>query len=313
MGSFDPQRRGCDAGREKIMTLPVSFDFEGQSVRTIDIDGVVWFVLVDICKILEYRDSGQATRNLDEDEIHTLHNMQGVTESTNGIVKLVNESGLYSLILTSRKDAAKRFKKWVTAEVLPALRKYGHYEMPGALPVASRKNLPPSAIPRSERHYDLALVREARATYGEAGARFVWANSATLPDMFCMSEQDRLDDLARMRAEDCLRYLLRHSMGRGVPMSEMIVFAQYRDDVKIALEERGIKVSPVRYRGKVILASDHPFLNKVFAPTDWAGIYQRVLKDLPGSHVTRHSLTFGDEESPGVVVPLVIVNNIGGF
>jgi hypothetical protein len=226
---------------------------------------------------------------------------------------IINESGLYSLILTSRKEAAKRFKKWVTAEVLPALRKHGHYEMPGIVPVSSRKNLPPSAIPRSDRHYDLALVREARATYGEAGARYVWANSATLPDMSCMSEQDRLDDLARMRAEDCLRYLLRHSMGRGVPVSEMIVFAQYRDDVKIALEERGIKVSPSRYRGKVILASDHPFLNKVYAPTDWAGIYQRVLKDLPGAHVTRHSLTFADEESPGVVVPLVIVNNVGGF
>ncbi|WP_430470095.1 hypothetical protein [Thalassospira lucentensis] len=61
------------------------------------------------------------------------------------------------------------------------------------------------------------------------------------------------------------------------------------------------------------MSSDHPFLSKVYAPTDWADIYQRVLKDLPGSYVTRHSLTFGDEESPGVVIPLVIVNNIGDF
>ncbi|MET4734751.1 hypothetical protein ABIE64_003490 [Thalassospira sp. MBR-102] len=292
------------------MTLPVSFDFEGQSVRTVDIEGAIWFVHADVCQVLEMRSPHKAAERLDDDEkgrtiIPTPGGKQELT--------IINESGLYSLILTSRKEAAKRFKKWVTAEVLPALRKHGHYEMPGIVPVSSRKNLPPSAIPRSERHYDLALVREARATYGEAGARYVWANSATLPDMSCMSEQDRLDDLARMRAEDCLRYLLRHSMGRGVPVSEMIVFAQYRDDVKIALEERGIKVSPSRYRGKVILASDHPFLNKVYAPTDWAGIYQRVLKDLPGAHVTRHSLTFADEESPGVVVPLVIVNNVGGF
>jgi prophage antirepressor-like protein len=295
------------------MTLPVSFDFEGQSVRTFDIYGVIWFVLADVCKVLEIANASHAASRLDDDEKSTLANNEGRAGNGAQSFTIINESGLYSLILTSRKEAAKRFKKWVTAEVLPALRKHGHYEMPGALPVASRRNLPPSAIPRSERHYDLALVREARATYGEAGARYVWANSATLPDMSCMSEQDRLDDLARMRAEDCLRYLLRHSMGRGVPVSEMIVFAQYRDDVKIALEERGIKVSPSRYRGKVILASDHPFLNKVYAPTDWAGIYQRVLKDLPGAHVTRHSLTFADEESPGVVVPLVIVNNHGGF
>ncbi|WP_430470079.1 BRO-N domain-containing protein [Thalassospira lucentensis] len=293
------------------MTLPVSFDFEGQSVRTFDKDGVIWFVLVDICKVLEIENNRNAAARLDDDEKDDVHTVDAI--GRNQPTTIINESGLYSLILTSRKDAAKRFKKWVTAEVLPALRRHGHYEMPGIVPVSSRKNLPPSAIPRSERHYDLALVREARATFGEAGARYVWANSSTLPDMASMTDQERLDDLARMRAEDCLRYLLRYSMGRGVPMAEMIVFAQYRDDVKIALEERGIKVSPVRHRGKVILASDHPFLNKVFAPTDWAGIYQRVLKDLPGSHVTRHSLTFGDEESPGVVVPLVIVNNIGGF
>jgi|GEM_PF-708262 len=293
------------------MTLPVSFDFEGQSVRTFDRDGVIWFVLVDVCKVLEIANSRDASARLDDDEKDTVVITDGIPG--NPTKTIINESGLYSLILTSRKEAAKRFKKWVTAEVLPSLRKHGHYEMPGSLPVTSRRNLPPSAIPRSERHYDLALVREARATFGESGARYVWANSVTLPDMSCMTDQERLDDLARMRAEDCLRYLLRHSIGRGVPMSEMIVFAQYRDDVKIALEERGIKVSPVRYRGKVILASDHPFLNKVFALTDWAGIYQRVLKDLPGAHVTRHSLTFGDEESPGVVVPLVIVNNIGGF
>lgn len=295
------------------MTLPVSFDFEGQSVRTFDKGGVIWFVLVDVCKVLEIANSRHAASRLDDDEKMTVANDDSRAGNGAQSFTIVNESGLYSLILTSRKEAAKRFKKWVTAEVLPALRKHGHYEMPGIVPVYSRKNLPPSAIPRSERHYDLALVREARATFGEAGARYVWANSSTLPDMASMTDQERLDDLARMRAEDCLRYLLRHSMGRGVAMSEMIVFAQYRDDVKIALEERGIKVSPVRYRGKVILASDHPFLNKVFAPTDWAGIYQRVLKDLPGAHVTRHSLTFGDEESSGVVVPLVIVNNIGGF
>lgn len=295
------------------MTLPVSFDFEGQPVRTLDKDGVIWFVLVDVCKVLEIGNPSQAASRLDDDEKSTLINNEGQPGKGAQEFTIINESGLYSLILTSRKEAAKRFKKWVTAEVLPSLRKYGHYEMPGQVPVASRKNLPPSAIPRSERHYDLALVREARATYGEAGARHVWANSATLPDMSVMSAQDRLDDLARMRAEDCLRYLLRYSMGRGVPVSEMIVFAQYRDDVKIALEERGVKVSPSRYRGKVILASDHPFLNKVFAPTDWAGIYQRILKDLPGAHVTRHTLTFADEESQGVVVPLVIVNNIGGY
>lgn len=295
------------------MTLPVSFDFEGQSVRTVDRDGVIWFVLVDVCKVLEIGNPSQAASRLDDDEKSTLTNNEGRAGNGPQSFTIINESGLYSLILTSRKEAAKRFKKWVTAEVLPSLRRHGYYEVPGALPVPGRRNLPPASIPKSERLYDLALVREARATFGESGARYVWANSVTLPDMSCMTDQERLDDLVRMRAEDCLRHLLRYSMGRGMPASQMIIFAQYRDDVKIALEERGIKVSPIRYRGKMVIASDHPFLNRVYAATDWAGIYQRVLKDLPGSHVTRHALTFANDESPGVVIPLVIANNIGGF
>ncbi len=65
------------------------------------------WVFEDVCKVLDYSDSAQAARNLDSDEIHTLHNTQGITESRNGIVKLINESGLYSLVLTSRKPEEK--------------------------------------------------------------------------------------------------------------------------------------------------------------------------------------------------------------
>ncbi|WP_434619282.1 BRO family protein [Azospirillum sp. B2RO_4] len=112
-------------------SLPMAvFAFEGLDVRVTDQSGDPWFVLADVCRVLEYTDSAQAARNLEDDEIHTLHNMQGITGSRNGIVKLVNESGLYSLILTSRKPAAKRFKKWVTAEVLPSIRKTGGYGTP---------------------------------------------------------------------------------------------------------------------------------------------------------------------------------------
>jgi prophage antirepressor-like protein len=93
-------------------------------------EGEPWFVLADVCKVLDYSDSAQAARNLDSDEIHTLHNTQGITESRNGIVKLINESGLYSLVLTSRKPDAKRFKKWITSEVIPSIRKTGGYGVP---------------------------------------------------------------------------------------------------------------------------------------------------------------------------------------
>lgn len=105
----------------------IPFQFNSNEVRLVDCDGAYWFVLHDICKILEFNDSAQATRTLDEDETQTLHNMQGITKSRNGIVKLVSESGLYALILRSRKPEARRFRKWVTSEVLPSIRISGGY------------------------------------------------------------------------------------------------------------------------------------------------------------------------------------------
>jgi prophage antirepressor-like protein len=115
------------AGVQKTPTDSTNFVFEGMAVRVIVKDGEPWFVLADACRILEYSDSAQAARILDGDEVDTLHNMQGMTESRNGIVKIVSESGLFSLILRSRKREAKEFKKWVTRDVLPQIRKTGTY------------------------------------------------------------------------------------------------------------------------------------------------------------------------------------------
>lgn len=99
--------------------------------RIIDRGGEPWFVLVDVCRALEIANPSDAATRLDEDEKAAL----GITEvSSNGVeqrreVTAINESGLYSLILTSRKPAAKRFKKWVTSEVLPTIRKTGTYSL----------------------------------------------------------------------------------------------------------------------------------------------------------------------------------------
>lgn len=78
-------------------------------------DGEPWFVLADVCRVLEYRMASDAARNLDADEKDTqnVRTLGGEQEMT-----VINESGLYSLILTSRKPQAKRFKKWVTSIVL---------------------------------------------------------------------------------------------------------------------------------------------------------------------------------------------------
>ncbi len=100
------------------------FSFESNEVRTLGTALEPLFVGLDICKILEISNSRDALERLDEDE----RLMSVITTSGQGReMTVINESGLWSLVLTSRKPQAKRFKKWLTSEVIPAIRKTGTY------------------------------------------------------------------------------------------------------------------------------------------------------------------------------------------
>jgi prophage antirepressor-like protein len=102
------------------------FNFNGSEIRTVLIGTDIWFVASDVCDVLEIQNSRRSANLLDEDEklMYTL-----CTSGQNRETWLVNESGLYSLTLTSRKPQAKAFKKWITSEVLPSIRKTGSYEV----------------------------------------------------------------------------------------------------------------------------------------------------------------------------------------
>ena len=107
------------------MSAPKLFQYKaGQMVRTLVVDGEPGFIAVDVCAILSIRNSRDAIARLDDDE-------KGVasTDTLGGAQEMayVTESGLYSLVFTSRKQEAKAFKRWVTSEVLPAIRKTGSY------------------------------------------------------------------------------------------------------------------------------------------------------------------------------------------
>lgn len=100
------------------------FNFSGMEIRVVSKDGNPWWIAKDVCSVLEIANSRDALSRLDDDE-------KGVvsTDTLGGRQDLmaVNEPGLYSLILGSRKPEAKRFKRWVTHSVLPAIRKTGMY------------------------------------------------------------------------------------------------------------------------------------------------------------------------------------------
>lgn len=106
-----------------------NFVFDGSQIRTLTIDDEPYFVGKDVATILGYSNASKAVMN-HVDEEDKRFEMLLVTDSQNGnLVKtaVINESGLYSLILGSKLPEAKRFKRWVTTEVLPAIRKHGAY------------------------------------------------------------------------------------------------------------------------------------------------------------------------------------------
>lgn len=132
------------------MSSIIPFSFEHYAVRAITIDTQPWFVASDVAEALQYSEASAMTRHLDDDEkgLSIVQTPGGDQE-----MLVINESGLYSAILRSRKASAKRFKKWVTAEVLPAIRKTGRYESPK----------PATLTPAQQRHIQNRVAELARS------------------------------------------------------------------------------------------------------------------------------------------------------
>lgn len=109
------------------MNKPQIFNFNGAQIRTIEKNGEPWFVLKDVCEVLELRNPRMVKDRLPEDVSSTypLRTAGGVQQTT-----IINEDGLYDVILESRKPEARAFRKWVTSEVLPAIRQHGGYLTP---------------------------------------------------------------------------------------------------------------------------------------------------------------------------------------
>ena len=101
------------------------WNYESSEIRTVQVNGEPWFVLADVCKVLELSSPHKVADRLENDE----RNQIPVTDSLGRYqnTAIINESGLYTVILRSDKPQAKPFRKWVTSEVLPSIRKHGAY------------------------------------------------------------------------------------------------------------------------------------------------------------------------------------------
>ena len=160
------------------MSILIPFQFEAHALRVqVDDVGQPWFNASDVCDVLEMGNPSQAMKShVDPDDLQKLEVIDALGRPQRA--NHVNESGLYALILGSTKDAAKRFKRWVTSEVLPAIRKTGTYS---GTPVAT---LP---APTQDRVSSLLLIGDAVAKV--PGVKAGIAMAATLT---CIQENTGL-------------------------------------------------------------------------------------------------------------------------
>ncbi|QDX90923.1 toxin-antitoxin system, toxin component, Bro family protein (plasmid) [Brevibacillus laterosporus] len=134
----------------QMKNLENVFKYNHQEVRIIVIKNEPWFVAKDLCKILEIGNITKTLSRLDDDEFTTSKVIDSIGREQETYV--INESGMYSVILTSRKEEARAFKKWVTSEVLPQIRKTGMYD--------NQISPQPPQLPMSYKEALLALIAE---------------------------------------------------------------------------------------------------------------------------------------------------------
>lgn len=110
----------------------VRFDFEENGIRVIQVNDEPWFVLKDLCQALEIVNYREVPERLDTDEVRLIALPHPQSNEKTLEMWCVDESGLYAVILRSSKPEAKKFRKWITREVLPSLRKTGSYSLTNA-------------------------------------------------------------------------------------------------------------------------------------------------------------------------------------
>lgn len=144
-----------------VSTSIIPFQFQDREVRVVDVEGEPWFVASDVAKILGYRDAEKMTRRLDAEDRGT---RSVGTPSGDQQMTIISEPGLYVAVLGSQVQGAREFKRWVTREVLPAIRRTGQYQAEAPVALPGRRELAQMVLEAEDRADREALAR-ARVEY----------------------------------------------------------------------------------------------------------------------------------------------------
>lgn len=278
----------------------IPFDFEEQAVRVVMRGEEPWFVAADVCRVLDIVNTSDAMSRLDDDERMTLDTTEGQTGRGGARrLNIISESGLYALVLTSRKEQAKRFRKWITAEVIPSIRRTGRYEHPGLsapvdLPAEGLEGLGTCAVRDAELW--LSMIREARLIGGTQSAKVMWARSP-LPPLAPMRVAT-LADPEDGRA--CLDHVLGFAV-HGRSVAELIVLSRSGDmEAHRSLSLLGLRD---RNGGLFIAQARVAGLAELFEATRWQdGRHRAALLAVPGARLDQATLM--GIVARGVVVPV---------
>lgn len=206
-----------------LNNIQIFTNSEFNSIRTFNINGNPWFVGKDIAEALGYSNSRKALID------HVDMEDKGVTkcDTLGGIqdITIINESGLYSLILSSKLPSAKRFKRWVTSEVLPAIRMFGHYEAPGYTPKSTSLG------------EVVNLIKVTRETMKEQGAspteiaqtikNICQQFGVNLPECFIQPKETKMTDIYGM-----IDYIFAQPKGKGHKKPSYEDYIIYQTGVK---------------------------------------------------------------------------------
>jgi prophage antirepressor-like protein len=259
------------------MTDLIPHVFEDNLVRSLMRDGSPWFIGRDICHVLDIKNESHALARLDDDERAEVA-ISDPSGSKTAIA--VSEPGVFRLIFTSRKAEAERFKRWLAHDVLPALRRSGHYAMPGARD-AGAAGVDPYGITAESITLvktRLDLVAECRKLHGHERARALW-QALGLP----LAPVPPGEPQAEAR-ETLAAILAMVDRATGNRVIDLVDIAMNEDGAaaRASLRDKGIFVDPEN--DGIVIANQAAELEFLFEGTPRAhGRWRYALRRLPGA------------------------------
>ena len=242
--------------------IQVFRNIEFGTVRVLDINGEPWLVGKDVSDILEYRNgSRDINRHVDEDDRRKIMLFDGKQDKETIII---NESGLYSLILSSKLPNAKKFKKWVTSEVLPSIRRTGTYKMPTGSDLLAAAVIEAQKV-LAEKDKQIEEMRPAAVFTAAVSSS---ESTILIGDLARFLRQNGVD-IGQKRLFEKLRqdgFLLRYGSSRNMPSQKAMELGLFKVKEGSYIDSNGNNVltrtTKVTGKGQVY------FVNKYMGYTD---------------------------------------------